>query len=97
MPRIGAMENEMEGVQKMVWYMVQMDRYRPKTGILFFSNYGNSDDNEEPRVDYWNSVTVNQEDWTFVNYVVKSSRKPKYVKQLNSVFGQITSKLLLMP
>ena len=87
----------MEGVQKMVWYMVQMDRYRPKTGILFFSNYGNSDDNEEPRVDYWNSVTVNQEDWTFVNYVVKSSRKPKYVKQLNSVFGQITSKLLLMP
>ena len=86
--------NRMEGVQKMIWYMVQMNEYRPETGILFFSNYEHDHDKKDPRTDRW-LVTVNQGNWEFINYVVKSSRKPEYVKQLDRVFEQISSKLLL--
>ena len=86
-------KNRMEGVQKMVWYMVQMNWYRPNTGILFFSNYESDHDKENPMTNHWDSVPVNQENWEFINYVVKASRKPKYIKQLDFVLEQIASKL----
>ncbi len=87
--------NRMEAVQKMAWYMVQMNKYGPKTAILFFSNYEDYHKPSNPRTDYWSPVTVNQGEWEFISYVVKSSRKSEYVEQLQTVFEQICSKITI--
>ena len=84
-----------DGVKIMVWYMVQMNRYQPKTGILFFSNYKKRK-NDDAYDEFWDPVTVNQENWKFINYLVSSSKETKYIEQLNLVFKQITSELFLM-
>jgi len=88
--------NRMEAVQKMAWYMIQMNKYGPKTVILFFSNYEHYHDKSNPMTDHWNPVTVNQGEWEFINYVVKSSRNSVYIEQLHSVFEQIFSKIHIL-
>ena len=83
----------LNAVKTMAWYMIQLNRYHPMTAILFFSNYERHHNKEDPRTEYWNPVTVNQGNWEFINYVVKSSRNPKYIEQLHLVFEQISSRL----
>ena len=86
-------QNRMDGVRKMAWYMVQLNEYGPKTGILFFSNYEQYHDKKNPQTDHWDQVKVNQGNWEFIVYVVKSSKKLEYIEQLGAVFGQIFFKL----
>lgn len=87
--------NRMEAVQKMSWYLVQMNKYKTKTGILFFSNFEKNQDPAKPMTDNWGPITVNQGNWEFVNFVIKSSRKEIHLRQLEEIFGSIMNKIIL--
>ena len=86
-------KKRLEAVQKMSWYLVLMNKYKAKTGILFFSNYENDQDENEPITNEWSPICVNQGEWEFVNFVVKASREPKFKEQLDMVFKNITERI----
>ena len=72
---------------------MSMNKYNAKTGILFFSNYEKKQDQNEPKTNEWSPVYVNQGEWSFINFVVKASREPKFKEQLDMVFKNITERI----
>ena len=87
--------NRLDAVQKMSWYLTLMNKYQSNTGVLFFSNYEKDQDKSNPMTNQW-AIPINEGQWEFINYVVKSSRKSTYIEQLNTVFEQISSKIHIL-
>lgn len=85
-------ENRIDAVRVMTWYLMNMNKYKTKTGILLFSNYKPNQDPTVPLTDYWGPVKINEGEWEFLNFVVKSSNKPVFKEQLEQVFKGIVDK-----
>ena len=84
--------NRMEAVQKIAWYLMNLNQWGAKIGILLFSNYDKKSE-DEPRTDYWGPLEINHGKWEIMNFVVKASRKTKFDGQLYQVFDYILSQL----
>ncbi|MCE2507627.1 MAG: hypothetical protein J4F36_14400 [Nitrosopumilaceae archaeon] len=86
-------QGRLEAVQKMGWYLMLMNKYKSKTAILFFSNYEEGQDQDNPITNQWGPIPINQGEWEFVNFVIKASRKSNFKEQLNIIFSNISSRI----
>jgi hypothetical protein len=84
-------QNRMEAVRISSWYLMNMNKNKAKTGIMLFSNYDGKD-SSNPMTHHWGPVKINQGEWEFINYVVKSSKKNEFKDQLEQVFEAIMTK-----
>ena len=84
-------KDRMEALRVSAWYLTNLNKYQTKTGVLLFSNYDGKDPSN-PETGHWGPMKINQGDWEFINYVVKSSQKNQFREQLEFVFEEIITK-----
>jgi len=89
-------KDRFDAVQKMGWYLISMNKYHSNTGILFFPTFEKNQDTTNPMTNQWGPIPINQGEWEFMNFVVKSSRQSESKEKLNQVFQNISNRIPIL-